>query len=358
MSKFHSLTIADVRRETEDAVSIAFDIPEELRDDYAFRPGQHLTLRAEIGGEDVRRSYSICSGLDEGEIRVCIKRQPHGVFSGYANENLKPGMTLDVLPPAGRFILDPDAAGDKVRRYVLVAAGSGITPLISMAKSLLARDDKAEVTLIYGSRTVKSIIFRREIEALKDKYLSRFTLHHVLSREKRDNELLDGHIDGEKLLRLAGPLFDLEAVDGFYLCGPQAMIESLKSALRDAGVPEDRIHFELFATETAPAAAGSAEQAMPEGGSKVLIRADGVQTLVEMGPEDASILEAAQRAGLDLPFACKGGVCGTCRARVRKGKAAMALNYALEDDEVEKGYVLTCQARPQTETIEIDFDAP
>lgn len=358
MSKFHSLTIADVRRETEDAVSIAFDIPEELRADYAFKPGQHLTLRAEIDGEDVRRSYSICSGLDEGEIRVCIKRQPHGVFSGYANENLKPGMTLDVLPPAGRFILDPDASGQKVRRYVLVAAGSGITPLISMAKSLLARDDKAEVTLIYGSRTVKSIIFRREIEALKDKYLSRFTLHHVLSREKRDNELLDGHIDGEKLLQLAGPLFDLEAVDGFYLCGPQAMIESLRASLRNGGVPEDKIHFELFATDTAPTASRGTEQDMPEGGSKILIRVDGVQTLVEMAPEDGSILEAAQRAGLDLPFACKGGVCGTCRARVREGKAAMALNYALEEDEVEKGYVLTCQARPQSETIEVDFDAP
>ncbi len=356
---FHPLTIKDCRRETDDTVSIAFDVPPALAERFRFLQGQHLTLKATIAGEEVRRSYSICSGVGEGELRVAIKRVEGGLFSGYANSALAAGTTLDVMTPMGRFHIP--VAPDEARSYLAVAAGSGITPVMSIVKTVLAAEPKSRVLLVYGNRTVSSIIFREELEDLKNRYLDRLSIHHVLSREPDEAGLLAGRI-GAGLVQdlVADRLLDPTLVDAAFLCGPQPMVEEVRDALRQAAVPADRIHVELFGTATPavrpprPAAADIHDATET---ARVSVLLDGKRRDFTLAYDGDSILDAAHRHGADLPYSCKSGVCCTCRAKLREGKVEMAENYSLEPWEVEAGYILTCQSRPLTETVVIDFDA-
>ncbi|MGR9089548.1 MAG: 1,2-phenylacetyl-CoA epoxidase subunit PaaE [Gammaproteobacteria bacterium] len=360
MPEFHSLTLSSVIGETDDAVRLCFDVPEVLRSEFAFQHGQYLTLKADIDGEEVRRSYSICAGVDDPQLQVAVKRVDGGRFSTYANESLKVGDVIDVLPPAGTFTcaLDP---GDE-KSYLCIAAGSGITPVISIVKTILAREPKSHVTLLYGNQKVASIMFREELEFLKNRYIQRFQLMHILSRENRDTDILNGRIDNRKGGELAQGLLDLGNTDEFFLCGPEAMISEVSRGLRAFGIDEARIHYELFGASADDAAAAVEkhhERARRHAGKvcAVTVISDGRETTLEISPDGENILDAAGDAGLDLPFACKGGVCATCKARVTEGEVEMDLNHALEPAEVSAGYVLSCQAHPVSEKVVIDFDA-
>lgn len=355
MTRFHPLTVKDVRKETDDSVAVTFAVPDALKDNYRFIQGQHLTLKARVGDDECRRSYSICSGVDDGLLRVAIKRLPGGLFSNFANDDLKPGTVLDVMTPMGQFFtaLDPDAA----KTYVAFVAGSGITPVLSIIKTVLAREPKSRFLLFYGNRTLSSIMFREELEDLKNTYLTRFSIHHILSREQRDADLLNGRIDGARARALLTAFAPAEAVDDVFLCGPQSMIEDVSRTLEDMGLRRDHIHFELFHTETSPREAfkpvkvDSARDA-----ARITIVLNGVRREFDLKFNSDSILDAAQAHGADVPFSCKGGVCCTCRAKVVEGKVDMALNYALEPHEVEQGFVLTCQSRPLTDRVVVDYD--
>ena len=345
---FHKLTIADIRRETEACVSIAFAVPEALRARFAFTPGQYLTLRTRIAGEDIRRSYSICSAPADGELRVAIKHVPGGHFSEHANTALCIGDTLDVMAPEGRFGA-PIAAGT----YVAFAAGSGITPILSIAKTVLSAG--AQFILFYGSRTVPGIIFREVLEDLKDRHLGRLTVIHVLSREEQDVPILTGRLDAEKVRALLPTLADPASIDHAFLCGPGAMIDTLSVTLAEMGVPPGAIHTERFT----PAEGGRPPRAAPLPDAEPFARAtiihDGKTNEIPVA-EGEPILEAAIRAGLDLPWSCRGGMCSTCRAKLTEGSATMDENYALEPWETEAGYVLTCQAHPTTKHVTVDYD--
>lgn len=356
--RFHTLTVSDVRRETPDCVSIAFDVPEELKSAYAFRPGQYLTLRTEIAGEELRRSYSICSGLDDGELRVAVKKVDRGAFSTWANESLKPGMSLSVMTPVGNFTteLQPDAR----RNYLLIAAGSGITPVMSIARSVLTQEPLSEVTLIFGNRFFNGITFREQLEDMKDRYLGRFRVFHVLSGEPNEVPLFHGRIDGDKLSGYCRTFVDLAKVDELFVCGPEAMISAVREFANSQGFDESKLHYELFATPGAtPQAARpeAAERSIPTGAQcNVSIIYDGQQTDFTMPVDGSLILDAAREHGLDIPFSCKGGMCCTCRAHLDEGQVTMRVNYALEPGEVEAGFILTCQAEPRSERIVVDFD--
>lgn len=353
---FHPLTIRECRRETADTVSIAFDVPADLADRFRFVQGQYLTLKTRIGNEEVRRSYSICSGAGDGELRVAVKKVDGGLFSTHANQSLAPGTVLEVMTPMGRFHtpVDPNAA----RTYVAFAAGSGITPVMSILKTVLAQEPKSRFVLVYGNRTVSSIIFREELEDLKNRYIGRLVIHHVLSREPEEAGLLGGRI-GAALVRelCAGPL-KAEDIDAAFLCGPQPMVEEVRDALAACGTPAANIHVELFGTTTAarPTVKKAATDS-PTDAATIAVLQDGKRKEFTLPYDGESILEAAHRHGADLPYSCKSGVCCTCRAKVREGKVEMAENYSLEPWEVEAGYVLTCQSRPLTERVVIDFDA-
>ncbi len=356
MSQFHPLTVAEVRRETADSVSIRFSVPEALAAAFAFTPGQYLTLRATIGGEEIRRSYSICSGLDDGGLRVGIKKVRGGAFSTFANENLKPGDTVEAMPPAGRFTAEP-RAGES--RHVLgVAAGSGITPVLSIIRSLLARETGTRVTLIYGNRTSSSVMFAEEIEDLKNRHLGRLSVAHVLSREPQDVEVLNGRIDAAKLRAFAAGVLDLASVTNAYICGPEGMVAEVKAGLADLGLSPQQIRTELFTASTPrrnftpPAAEATAERL-----ARIKVRLDGARHVFDMLAGDESVLAAAERSGLELPYSCRGGMCCTCRCRVEEGAAEMAVNYSLEDWETRAGFILACQSRPTTGVLALDFDA-
>lgn len=352
--KFHPLVVQDIRKETADTISIAFEIPANLSSDYQFISGQYLTIRKEINGQELRRSYSICTTPCSGEMRVAVKRVDDGVFSSWAVSQLKKGDVLDVMTPTGHFQLNPDPTASK--NYVLVAAGSGITPIISIAKNILKNEPQSHVTLIYGNRGFASIIFREELEALKNLHLNRFQLIHILSRESLGNPLQKGRIDEEKIALIAKTLLKGLPIDAVYSCGPEEMTHAVKSAFVEAGVAEKNIHFELFGTKTA----GSSEKkSIPESENvlaKVTIILDGDRYDVDLNTAGTSILEAGYQAGADLPYACKGGVCCTCKAKILEGSAVMDVNYALEKDEVEAGYILTCQAHPTSEKLTVSFD--
>lgn len=360
MSEFHTLNVSAVIGETDDAVRLCFEVPDELRSMFAFQHGQYVTLKADIDGEEVRRSYSICAGVDDPQLQVAVKRVDGGRFSTYANESLKAGDAIEVMPPAGSFTCALDPAYEK--SYLCIAAGSGITPVISIVKTILAREPKSHVTLLYGNQKVASIMFREELELLKNRYMQRFQLIHILSRENRDTDILNGRIDNRKGGELMRGLLDLDRTDEFFLCGPEAMISEVSRGLRAAGIDEDRIHYELFGASADDAAAVVEKhhaRARRHAGKvcAVTVIADGRETTLEMSPDGENILDAAGDAGLDLPYACKGGVCATCKARVTEGEVEMDLNHALEADEVAAGYVLSCQAHPVSEKVVIDFDA-
>lgn len=352
--RFHTLTIRDIRRETPDAVSIAFEVPSELQQAFAFEQGQYLTLRTQIDGEEIRRSYSICAGEDDGELRVAVKEVAGGAFSTFANRALQPGAALDVMTPMGRFGSTTRQAGGG--HSVFFACGSGITPILSIIRTRLARDPDARLTLFYGNRNSGSILFREMLEDLKDRHLGRLAVHHILSREAQDIDLLNGRLTPEKIALLVRTLGGVSAMNDIYLCGPEEMTRAARSVLEEMGTVPSRIHVELFSTGAAPPRSGARKVvAEADNGVSLTITHDG-QSHSLMLHEGETVLEAAERAGLDVPYSCRGGMCCTCRAKVTEGSAGMDLNFSLEPWEVEAGYVLTCQCRPTGSALAVDYD--
>ncbi|MFN5087811.1 MAG: 1,2-phenylacetyl-CoA epoxidase subunit PaaE [Bacteroidota bacterium] len=351
--KFHPLTVLEVRRETSDSVSVSFEVPEGA--EFRYLPGQYLTLKAEINGAEVRRSYSLCSSPLSGTLRVAIKQVEGGVFSTWANTQLKAGDVLDVMPPMGNFLLETDPA--QRRRYVGFAAGSGITPVLSILKTALEREPESEFLLFYGNRKTASILFKNELEDLKDRYMGRLEVHHVLSREDQGSDALFGRLDADRIRYFADHIPTVTKADGYFLCGPEPMIHAASEVLKTAGVSADKIHFELF-TAAAPAAApaAKADKGSASGDAYVTVVLDGEETHFTQSAKEF-VLDAALDAGADVPYACKGAVCCTCRAKVLEGTVEMAMNYSLTDDEVAEGYVLTCQAMPRSERVVVSYDA-
>ncbi|MEN7531276.1 1,2-phenylacetyl-CoA epoxidase subunit PaaE [Cupriavidus sp. DL-D2] len=358
---FHPLRVAQVRPETSDTVSIAFAVPTELRDAYRFTQGQFLTLKAQVEGKDVRRSYSICSGVQDydshGELRVAVKLVDDGVFSTWLHDTAAPGQTLDVMTPDGRFYVPLDAT--IARHYVAFAAGSGITPVLSLIRTTLATEPGSRFTLIYGNRNVDSIIFSEALEDLKNQYLSRFTLYHVLSRQPQEVDLLHGRLDGQRVTAFLQTLLPVDDIDAAFVCGPASMIDEVEDALKTAGLDPHKIHAERFGVPLAQprrAVAAQHDATGDAGTAELVIVLDGKQHKMRLPMADANVLDTALSAGLDLPYACKGGVCCTCRAKVLEGKVEMEKNYTLEPWEMEKGFVLTCQARALTPRVVVSYD--
>jgi ring-1,2-phenylacetyl-CoA epoxidase subunit PaaE len=352
--RFHRLAVNDLRRETADAVSLTFTIPKELAENYHFAPGQYLTLRTMLDGEEVRRSYSICSGPDDGELRIAVKKVDGGAFSNWAADELKAGDELDVMTPTGRFGVTP--APDVARTHVGFAAGSGITPILSIVKGVLAREPNSCFFLFYGNRTTEGMLFREALEELKDRFIDRFSVFHVISGEEQDIPILHGRLDGEKVRVLLRSLVPADSIDHVFVCGPIGMSEQIEATCRDVGIAADCIHVERFVSEFGGKPRPKAvipEAAPPKALAALII--DGKRREVPVADGEA-ILDAALRAGVDLPFACKGGMCSTCRAKLVEGKAEMELNYSLEPWELEAGFVLTCQAKPTTDRVVVDYD--
>jgi ring-1,2-phenylacetyl-CoA epoxidase subunit PaaE len=376
MHDYQKLTILEVKRETPEAISVCFAVPEALRETFRFRPGQHLPVRAVIAGEEHRRTYSICSRPGEPTLRIAIKRVADGRFSNWANDALAAGATLEAMPPAGRFVL-PESDG-RPRHVVAFAAGVGITPVIAIARDVLEREPAASFTLVYGNRSLDSILFAGELEDLKDRHLGRFTLINVLSRnEESGAPLLEGRITGEKVKALARTLFAPDEVAHAFLCGPGGMIKAVRDALLELGVPRERVHHELFAPVTpsprsrgegwgegqpqATAALVSAPHPNPlpteergEGTEAVAIL-DGIRHRFSV-PPGGHVVDAALAAGIRVPYSCKGGMCCTCRAKLVEGKVEMTQNYSLEPWEMERGFILTCQAVPKSARLVVDYD--
>jgi len=351
-SAFYPLVVKEVRRETKDAVSVAFELNDEQRSVFRYTPGQYLTFRAAINGEEVRRSYSICAAPHEGELRVAIKEIEGGKFSTYANRTLKAGDTLESMAPAGNFAWKHEGSAAHVVGW---AAGSGITPISAIAKSVLNSDNESTFTLFYGNKNSNSIIFKNELEDLKNAYVDRFEVHHVLSREDQGSDYTSGRLDADKVKGYNGKFFDVATTTGHFLCGPLGMIEGVSGVLESLGTAESTIHFELFNTAGATAEAIAKSSSKASANAKVTVVLDGEETHFEMGPKDY-VIDAALDAGADVPYACKGAVCCTCRAKVLKGTAEMVMNYALVDDEVKDGYVLTCQTHATSDELVISFD--
>ena len=348
---FHRLTVASIERLCPDAVAVTFEVPPELEDVYAFRAGQSLTLRRTVGDRQERRSYSICAA--EGTApRIGVREVPDGLFSSWLVHRVRPGDEIEVGPPTGGFTPGDDHAG----HHVFIAAGSGITPILSIAATVL-RDPAATATVLYANRRAGTVMFADELADLKDRYLDRLELAHVLSREPLETELFSGRLDAARLEALFALLPDVREVAHWWLCGPYAMVEDLRAVLDRAGVPADRVHRELFFVEDVPPAPLRHEDTPPDGAtSEVTLLLDGRSTSAAV-PRDTPLLDALQRVRPDLPFACKGGVCGTCRARVTDGKVHMRRNFALEESEVDAGFVLTCQSTPLSDRVGLDFDA-
>ncbi len=353
---FYTLRVAEIVAETDEANSIRFDVPEELKDAFRFKAGQHLSVRAEIGGEEVRRNYSLCVAPDEGQLKVTVKRIAGGVFSSWVGNDLKAGDTLDVMTPHGSFTTEFDPAAK--RRYVAFAGGSGITPVMSLIKTALKAEPDSRFTLFYGNRDANSIIFLEGLAALKDRYLGRFELYHFLSDEEGDVELFNGMLDREHIDASIEYLIDEPGgVDAWFICGPGPMMDAAEAALTECGIAKDRIHIERFLAGR-PSAALAAQMAQLQekaAGLTLSVTLDGRTRKVEF--TEANILDSAREAGLPAPFACKAGVCATCRAKVTRGKVEMAARYGLTDEEIAAGYVLTCQSVPVGEGVAVDYDA-
>ena len=355
MSKFYPLTVAQVKHETRDAIAVTFDVPPELKDTFAYRQGQYLTLRTSIDGEDVRRSYSICSAVQDERLRVAIKRCSGGLFSNWATERLQPGMQLEVMPPSGSFNVPLDAASR--RHYLAFAAGSGITPILSIVKTTLQAEPESRFTIVYGNRASSTVIFRDELTDLKDQYLGRLRLVYVMSREQQDIELFNGRINEAKCGQLLDGWIDIRDIDVAFICGPEDMMHGVSRALQTAGLAKEQIRIELFA------ASGPTRERKPRDLSldarhqtEVTVIMDGSAASFTMDKDKESLLEAGLRAGIDMRYSCKGGVCSTCRCKVLDGEVEMDVNYALEDYEVARGFVLSCQSFPVTDKVVVDFD--
>ncbi|MET0264825.1 MAG: 1,2-phenylacetyl-CoA epoxidase subunit PaaE [Duganella sp.] len=359
MSQFHTLTVSKVQQLTRDSIAVTLAVPPALQAAFSYRQGQHLTLRALIDGEDVRRSYSICSAVQDNTLRVAIKRTAGGVFSGWANDTLQPGATLDVMPPSGQFNVALDAAHR--RHYLAVAAGSGITPILSIIKTTLATEPHSRFTLLYGNRASSSVIFRDELADLKDSYLDRLSIAYIMSREQQDIALFNGRLSGDKCTELLRHWVRADDIDVAFVCGPEDMTQGVLAALQQAGMPREAIKTELFFACSAGSASPrlrSGATALPAcaASTDVTVIMDGSAASFSMRRDDESLLDAGLRAGIDLRYACKGGVCSTCRCKLVEGQVDMDANYALEDYEIARGFILTCQSFPITDKVVIDFD--
>lgn len=350
---FEKVRVKEVRRETEDCVSILFDIPENLQKDFEYLPGQHITIRTDINNEKVRRSYSLCSSPVHNEWRIAIKKIEGGIFSAFANHRIAAGDTVELLPPLGNFTLQHSNVS---ARYTCFAAGSGITPVLSIIKTGLATQPQSSFTLIYGNRTIQSILFKEEVEALKNKYIDRFETIYILSREQTEAPVNEGRIDAAKCEQIFKYILPLNA-DAFFICGPEEMIFSLKNWLEKKGIESKKIHFELFNASAANTVKKAYQPAQTNAAaSHITVKLDGRSFQFDLPFNNKSILDAALNTGADLPYACKGGVCTTCKAKLLQGKVEMDVNYGLEPEEVEQGFILTCQSHPLTENVVVDFD--
>ena len=355
MSKFHPLKVASVERETRDAIALSFDVPPALRDAFRFVQGQHLTLRADIDGEDVRRSYSICSAVQDDWLRIAVKKAPGGTFSTWANERLAAGQTIDVMPPMGHFNV-PLEPGNR-KHYVGFGAGSGITPLLSIIKTTLLTEPASQFTLFYGNRSSSAVMFKEELADLKDRFLQRLNLVYVMSREPQDIDILNGRIDRKKADALIEHWLDVPTIDTAFVCGPDGMMQAVSESLQAHGMPKATIKIELFAASIpkhehkvqTPPKPGHTECA-------VTVIIDGATRQYTLEKTKENILDAALRQGIELPYSCKGGVCSTCRAKLIEGEVDMDANFALEDYEIERGFILCCQSYPVTDRVVVDYD--
>ncbi len=356
MATFHNLQVKNIYKETDDCSVITLDIPKELREEFAYSQGQHLTLRAEINGEKVRRNYSLCSGPSEGEWRVAVKMIPEGKFSTYVNKELKTGDFIEALAPSGRFGVDVNP--ENAKNYLFFAAGSGITPIISMIKAHLKHEPNSTCKLFYVNKTAKSIIFKEELEQLRNTYFGRLEIYYFLTRERRDIELFNGRFDDERMAVLCKTFIDIPDTSEVFLCGPEDMVNFVSEYLVRAGLPKELVHFELFVKGLSEEDKARAERLSQQNleGVELTIIDGGKEFHFTMTSDYDNILDAALGAGADLPFACKGGVCSTCKCKVVEGSVEMKVNYALEDDDLAHDFVLSCQAVPLSDSVKVDFD--
>jgi ring-1,2-phenylacetyl-CoA epoxidase subunit PaaE len=353
---FHTLEVAEVVDETNEARSIRFVVPEELRETFRFKPGQHLTLKAEIGGEELRRNYSLCVAPHDRQVMVTVKRIAGGAFSNWANDMLRPGMAIDVMPPHGSFTWDFREGA--AHHYVGFAGGSGITPVLSLLKTALLTEPDSRFTLFYGNRDSNSIIFLEALAQLKNRFMDRLEVHHFLAEEAEEFELFNGMLDRAKCDEILATLVDPAEANAFFICGPGPMMDAAEEALLARGISKELIHLERFtADRPAEAQAQLAELSREAAGLSMLVTLDGRKRRVGFDAEAGNILDSARKAGLPAPFACKAGVCATCRAKVVSGEVEMAARYGLTDEEVAAGYVLTCQSVPKGDGVELDYDA-
>jgi len=354
MAKFFSIPVAEVHKETPDCVAVTLAIPSELHDQFQYKAGQYLTFRAQINGAEVRRSYSLATAPAEQKWQVAIKKIPNGVFSSFANDQLNPGMLLEVMPPRGSFFAEPSTTP---QHYIAFAAGSGITPILSLIKMHLAAEPESTFTLFYQNRSVKSIVYKEELEQLKNVYFNRFELFHFLTQEHRSSELFNGRFSPEKLAIITQKLLDIPSIAACYLCGPEEMIHMLREQLEAAGLPKQHIHYELFTSGLTNADKERISKIVEKKveGTEVTIIDGGKEFHFVMGQDFDNLLDGAIAAGADLPYACKGGVCSTCRCQVVEGTVEMKLNYSLEAEDLAKNYVLSCQAVPTSQKVVVDF---
>ena len=352
---FHSLKVKEVLKETTDCVSIAFDIPENLQNEFQFTQGQYINIKTTLDGKEVRRSYSLCSSPLDKELRVAIKKVEGGLFSTYANEKIKAGDVIDVMTPIGKFFTALNVSNQK--KYLAFAAGSGITPILSIIKTTLQTEPQSTFTLVFGNKHRHSIIFKETLEALKNKYIERFRLIHVLSRERTDTTINQGRIDEHKLIEL-NKLIELKNIDEFFICGPEEMIFCVKHFLDQQNIDQKKIHFELFASKKSQqSTVNSQSQTINHSPkSNITVKLDGRSFDFDLSFNGDTILDAALQQGADLPFACKGGVCCTCKAKLLEGNVSMDVCYGLEPEEIEQGFILTCQSHPTTEKVVVDYD--
>ncbi len=360
-TNFYSLKIANVQPETDAAVCITFCVPDELKNTFSFNPGQFLTLKADIDGQTVRRSYSICSGVNDGDLRVGIKRVHDGVFSNYANDNFKVGDTVEVMPPQGNF--GTELNPDNQKNYMCLAVGSGITPMLSIIKSVLAVEENSVITLIYGNSRSNSVMFKEELSFIKNRYMQRFNWINIMSQEDQGADLLNGRIDNKKgYLLQKYKLIDIHNTDNAFICGPESMMSEVSRGFRIEGLRDDQIHYELFANseEDSQLRMKKAAQRVRDYGetktSKVTVRADGRAIQFDLATVGENILDAGMRNGMELPFSCKAGVCSTCRCKLIEGQVDMDIAHGLEPHEIEAGYILSCQAHPISNDVIVDFD--
>ncbi len=353
LGQFYPLKIRSIEHQTRDAVTVVFEVPAELESRFRFTQGQFVTLRATIDGEEVRRSYSICSAVQDGTLRVAIKRSPGGVFSNWLVDHLKPGDTIETMPPEGRFHVALSAANEK--HYVAFAVGSGITPIFSIIKTTLLAEPNSSFTLFFGNRASSSVMFREELAELKDVFLERFNLIHVMSREHQDVDLLNGRITGEKSELLLRYFCRFETIDTIFLCGPQEMVEDMRERLKALGFPESKVKVELFTIDASERRERKTPTAALPQDCEIRLIVDG-NTIHLTSGKDETILDAALNRGIDLRHSCKSGVCATCRAKLIEGQVDMDAHYALEDYEIARGFILTCQSYPVTDQVTVDFD--